>query len=109
MFENIWTYITTQVNLIDPLTWIFLFVISIIYDIVYTKSILHISRLDAIAAANLSVLLYVMMAYGTINYVKNFINIIPIIFGAWIGTYGILKFEKHQKNKKEENKEKNVT
>jgi hypothetical protein len=105
MFENIWTYITTQVNLIDPFTWVLLFFISIVYDIVYTKSILHISKLNAAAAAHLSVILYIMMAYGTINYVKNFINVIPIIVGAWLGTYGILKYEKHQKNK-QENKEK---
>jgi len=94
MFETIWTYIVTQVDTINLATWILLFFISILYDIIYTKSVLYISKLDATAAANLSVILYVIMAYGTINYVKNFINIIPIILGAWIGTYGILKYEK---------------
>ena len=105
MFETIWAYIVSQINTIDPLTWIILFFISIIYDVVYTKSILHISRLDAVASANLSVILYLMMAYGTINYVKNFINLIPIALGAWIGTYFILKYEKYIRKKRRKEKE----
>jgi len=100
---------TTQIEQINILVWIVLFIISIVYDILYTKSVLYISRLNAVGAANLSVLLYVMMSYGIINFIENIFNIIPIILGSWLGTYGILKFEKHQKNKKEENKEKNVT
>jgi hypothetical protein len=47
------------------------------------------------------------MAYGTINYVKNFINIIPIAVGAWVGTYGILKFERIRRNKRRREKQKN--
>ena len=105
MFNTIWTYLVTQAQTVDPLTWILLFLVSIVYDIFYTKSVIHISRLDAGAAANLSVLLYLMMAYGTINYVKNFINLIPIAIGAWIGTYGILKYERKQRNKKRREKE----
>jgi len=106
MFETIWTYFVTQAQTVDPLTWILLFLVSIVYDIFYTKSIIHISRLDAGAAANLSVLLYLMMAYGTINYVKNFINLIPIAIGAWVGTYAILKYERRQRNNKRREKEK---
>jgi uncharacterized protein YebE (UPF0316 family) len=105
MFNAIWQYILAQAQAVDPLTWVLLFLVSIVYDIFYTKSIIHISRLDAGAAANLSVLLYLMMAYGTINYVKNFINLIPIAIGAWIGTYGILKYERKQRNKKRREKE----
>jgi hypothetical protein len=108
MFNTIYTYISAQLNTIDPVTWVILFFISILYDIIYTKSVLYISKLNAIPAANLSVILYIIMAYGTINYVKNFINIIPIILGAWIGTYGILKYEniKYKKWKEEKRKRK---
>jgi hypothetical protein len=99
MFHAIWTYIITHIPLINPIVWVMLFGVSIIYDIVYTKSVLHISRLNAAPAANLSVILYLMMAYGTFNYMSNLLNLIPIAFGAWIGTYGILKYEKIQKDK----------
>ena len=105
MFETIWQYIVSQAETVNILTWVLLFCVSIIYDIFYTKSILHISRLDAGAAANLSVLLYFMMAYGTINYVKSVINLIPIALGAWVGTYGILKYEKMLKNKRRRERE----
>jgi hypothetical protein len=106
MMNTVWTYIVNQIHTIDPLTWTLLFCVSIIYDIFYTKSIIHISRLNAAGAANLSVLLYLMMAYGTINYVKNFINLIPIAIGAWIGTYGILKYERYLRNKNRREKAK---
>jgi len=46
-----------------------------------------------------------MMAYGTINYVKSVINLIPIALGAWVGTYGILKYEKMLKNKRRRERE----
>lgn len=101
MFNEIWTYIVTNIALIKPSIWVMLFFVSIIYDIVYTKSVLHISRLDAAPAANLSVVLYLMMAYGTVNYMSNLLNLIPLALGAWVGTYGILKWEKYRQNKYE--------
>jgi hypothetical protein len=106
MFNTIWTYIVTHISLINPTVWILLFLVSIIYDIVYTKSVLHISRLDAAPAANLSVILYLMMAYGTVNYMSNLLNLIPISIGAWLGTYAILKYEKFQYNKHKKENEK---
>jgi hypothetical protein len=106
MFENAWAYILTQLHSINLLMWVLLFFVSIVYDIFYTKSILHISKLNAVAAANLSMLLYLIMAFGIINYVKHFINIVPIILGAWIGTYGILKYEKYIRDKRRKEKQK---
>jgi hypothetical protein len=102
--DKIWAYIIAQIHMINPLVWILLFVVSIIYDVVYTKSILYISRLDAVPAANLSATLYFMIAICTINYVGQPFNTIPLIFGAWVGTYGILKYEKYKRDKRRREK-----
>ena len=102
MFKEVWSYIVTNIPLINPVVWALLFVVSIFYDIVYTKSILYISKLSAGPAANLSIVLYLMMAYGTFNYLENLLNLIPISIGAWIGTYGILKWEKFKKDNETE-------
>lgn len=100
MFEQIFTYIINQAQSINILLWLTLFIISIFYDIVYAKYIISISRLNALKSANLSVILYAIVAISTINYISNPLNVIPIIFGSWIGTYVIIKIELKQKNKR---------
>lgn len=106
MFEKIWTYILAQISTIDPLTWVLLFFVSIVYDIVYTKSIIHISKLNAGAAANFSAILYFMIAFSTIQYIEQPFNVIPLIIGSWLGTYGILKLEKYKRDKRRKEKRK---
>jgi len=99
-------YIITQIHLINPITWIFLFIVSVIFDVTYTKSVLVIARVKARSAANLSVLMYLLTAYGTINYMHNIFNLIPIIIGAWVGTYYILKHEERRRKLWKEKRDK---
>jgi uncharacterized protein YebE (UPF0316 family) len=108
MIQHILNYIIAQIHLINPITWILLFIVSIIFDVTYTKSVLVIARVKAISAANLSVLMYLLTAYGTLNYIHNIFNLIPIAAGAWIGTYFILKYEERRRKiwKEKRDKEK---
>ena len=108
MFEEIWTYIVFQITHINYSAWTVLFFISIIFDIVYTKSVLYISRLIPKKAAITSVLLYLLTAIGTINYVKNPFNLVPICIGAWIGSYFILKYEAKLRAKRKKNGKKEI-
>jgi hypothetical protein len=74
--------------------WIALFFIYLTFDAIYILYIQSVQVVKPIKAANLSVILFLLTAYGTIEYVNNFINIIPIIFGAWLGSFLTLKWGK---------------
>jgi hypothetical protein len=87
-------------NEINIFIWIGLFVLYFIFDIVYVKYVLSVGKLNAFQAANMSALLYLLTAIGTIQYVNNFLNIIPIILGSWLGTYLILWYENKKKKDK---------
>jgi TRAP-type C4-dicarboxylate transport system permease small subunit len=91
---------------INILTWIILFFVYLAFDILYTKYILSISKLKAITASTLSVILCGFTAYGTIKYVENFWNVIPIIAASWLGTYFILKYEIRKRKRKRARKSK---
>lgn len=73
-------------------SWFLLFVIYFAFDLCYALYIKSVQDVKPLRAANLSVLLFLLTAYGTIEYVNNFINIIPIIFGAWTGSFLTLKW-----------------
>jgi hypothetical protein len=75
-------------------SWVLLFVIYFAFDLCYALYIKSVHEVKPIRAANLSVLLFLLTAYGTIEYVNSFINIIPIILGAWTGSYLTLKWGK---------------
>ena len=82
-------------------TWLILFVVYFAFDILYTMYVMSVSKLNALQAANISAMLYLLTAWGTIEYVNNFLNIIPIIVGSWLGTYLILKYEGKKRDKKD--------
>jgi hypothetical protein len=84
---------------VNGLIWIGLFFTYLVFDILYVQYILCVSKLNAFQAANIGVIMYFLTAFGTIQYVSNFINIIPIIIGSWLGTYFTLKYEIRRKDK----------
>jgi len=94
-----------MINDINLFTWLSLFIVYFIYDILYIKYILYVANLKAAYSAHTGVLLYILTAYGTIQYIANLWNIIPIVFASWLGTYLIIKYEcrkyKGKKIKKE--------
>ncbi len=95
-----------MVSEINLWTWLILFVIYFIFDILYAKYIISVNKLRALRSANISVVMYLLTVFGTIAYVENFINVIPILLGSWLGTYVSIsvilrnKIKNKKKNKK---------
>ena len=73
---------------------IVLFVMYVIIDFVYAAYILAVNRLQPYNAATYSSILYVMLAYGVINYSHNHWYLIPIGMGAWVGSFVLVISEK---------------
>jgi TctA family transporter len=78
---------------------IILMIVYFIFDILYAKYILSVSKLRAVRSANLSSLLQILSVIGTIYYVDNVLYTVPIIIGIWTGTYLSLKIAFNKKGK----------
>ena len=84
--------------------WAALFPVYYLYEYIGTKNTIATNRLQATAASNTGVLMYVIGIMGTyICVTDGLINLIPIIAGAWFGSYFSVKAEiKIVKRKKAE-------
>lgn len=79
------------------LTAIFIFLAYFVLDTMYVKYMLAVVNKKAFTAANVGSLMYVLMAFGVLNYTQNFLYIISLGLGSWLGTYVIVKREADKK------------
>lgn len=88
-----------MLNQIDIWTWIILFCVYLVFDSLYALYIKAISELRPLRASFLSAGMYILTAYGTIEYVNNPINLIPLLAGGFIGTFVTLRWNKKHNGK----------
>jgi hypothetical protein len=72
-------------------TAVIIFVAYFIFDVLYAQYTINVTRGDAFRAANYGTLVYVVSAFGIINYVENYLYLIPMMIGGWIGAYISIK------------------
>jgi hypothetical protein len=86
--------------LFQEFNWTIAFGIMIGYmiiDGIYVKYTLELVALKPLLTANLSVVMYILSAFAIINYTENWLYAIPMIIGAWLGTYFVIRYEKNKK------------
>jgi hypothetical protein len=93
----------------DPniLTWISLFVITILYEICAIRCTLAIIKLKSIAVANLSVMISIagmVCVYAYAGKEGEVNNCIPILTATWLGNYYIMQKEKKKIDEKSKDK-----
>ncbi len=80
----------------NPLLALGIFLAYIVVDVLYVYYTLYVTRLRPVAAANTSVIIYLIAIFGIINYVQNYLYVMPISIGAWIGTYMTVEGERRK-------------
>ena len=63
----------------------------IITDALYAYYTLAVAEHKPLSAANTGALLHFLIALGVLSYVENYLYIIPIAIGSWMGTYLLVK------------------
>lgn len=79
----------------DQFNWglaILLFFLYIAFDFLYAIYYMYVAKKRAFAASNVSVLMYLLSAFGTISFVHNPWYITSIAIGSFIGTYIAVKY-----------------
>jgi hypothetical protein len=67
------------------------FVAYFLIDILYALYVISVGKRAAFQAAVISSMLYSLAAYGVVTYSKNFLYVIPLALGAFLGTYVVVK------------------
>ena len=84
--------------------WAVLFIITVLYEILYIKYILAISKLRPFLTANISLMLGAVGMACVILYTEEVNNCIPILGATWISSYFIIGLEKKKRAKEEKEK-----
>lgn len=67
------------------------FFVYLLVDAMFAHYTLAVTKNKPIAAANVGSMMYFFIAIGVLNYVQNYLYVIPLVLGSWIGTYVVVK------------------
>lgn len=65
----------------------------ILVDGMYAHYTISIVNKKPAASATTGALMHFLIAFGILNYVHNYLYIIPIAIGSWVGTYYVVRKE----------------
>jgi len=68
-----------------------IFIIYIILDGMYAYYTLAVSEKRPLQAATSGAVMHFLLALGVLSYVQNYLYVIPLALGSWIGTYIVVK------------------
>jgi hypothetical protein len=67
------------------------FVAYLLIDAMYAYYTLAVTRKKPVTAASVGALMHFLIAFGVLNYVQNYLYVIPLALGSWVGTYLVVK------------------
>lgn len=85
--------ISTLIQNFDFVLAAVIFVAYIAIDALYAYYTLAVTGRHAFSSATSGLVIHFLLAFGVINYVQNYLYIIPLALGSWVGTYVMVKYE----------------
>ncbi len=70
-----------------------IFIAYIIVDGMYAYYTLEVTKRKPISAATTGALMHFLLALGVLSYVQNYLYLIPLALGSWVGTFLVVKKE----------------
>jgi hypothetical protein len=83
IFESItneWSHFSFGVAL-------FVFCAYVVVDALYARYTIAVTALNPYKSANSAALIYFFIAIGVLNYTQNYLYVIPLVLGSWVGTF----------------------
>jgi hypothetical protein len=71
-----------------------IFIAYLIIDALYVYYTYSIVKKHPASAASSGFIIHILLAVGVVNYVENFLYVIPLACGSWCGTYLVVLREK---------------
>ena len=73
---------------------VLIFFVYIVIDALYAYYTLEVTKRNPYAAATAGAFMYFLLAIGVLNYVHNFLYLVPLALGSWVGTFGMVQRER---------------
>jgi len=88
----------------SPLLAFGLFVVASLVDAVFAMYTVSVVKTQAFRAGALSLFTYVLEAFAVVSYIDNKVYLAPLALGAFVGSYGVVKWEDNKKKRPAQNK-----
>ena len=75
-----------------------IFIAYLLIDALNAKYTLELTKLNAARTASIGVIIHLLLAFGVIQYTQNWLYVIPLVVGSWVGTYLMIKREDRKKS-----------
>lgn len=72
---------------------ILILITYVIVDGMYASYTLQVTKKKPLSSATIGALMHFLLAVGVLGYVNNYLYLIPLAIGSWIGTFIVVKKE----------------
>ncbi|MDP2837863.1 MAG: hypothetical protein Q8O53_01115 [Candidatus Moranbacteria bacterium] len=88
--------ISSHLASFDPVLALAIFAAYVIIDALYAYYTLSVTQYHALSAATSGLIIHLLLAFGVINYIGNYLYVFPLALGSWVGTYIMVRREKRK-------------
>ena len=81
----------------NPYVAISIFVAYMIVDGMYAYYTLAVTKKKPVTSATVGALMHFFIALGVLSYVENYLYVIPLALGSWVGTYFVVRREQESR------------
>ncbi len=86
----------THLQSFDIKIAVVVFAAYLLVDAMYAYYTITIIKKRPVASATVGALMHFLIAFGVLNYVQNYLYVIPLALGSWVGTYLVVKRDSRQ-------------
>ncbi|MFA5986601.1 MAG: hypothetical protein WC819_04625 [Parcubacteria group bacterium] len=87
MIHNLWMEFDIDIGLL-------IFVAYFLIDAMYAVYTLSVVKKKPFTSASIGAVMHFLLAFGVINYVQNYLYIVPLAIGSFCGTYVVVFYER---------------
>lgn len=69
------------------------FIAYLIVDAMYAYYTITVTKKKPLTSASVGALMHFLIAFGVLNYVENYLYVVPLALGSWIGTYLVVRYD----------------
>ena len=79
---------------------VIIFFAYVFVDGLYAYYTLKVVDLNEYRSATSGAVIHLVLAFGVLNYINNFLYIIPLALGSWVGTFFLIRSERMKSEQK---------
>lgn len=69
------------------------FVAYLLVDAMYAYYTITVTKKKPFISASVGAVMHFLIAFGVLNYVQNYLYVVPLALGSWIGTYMVVRYD----------------